>query len=56
MWHRLTGAGVEPWLADRLLVFLPMAFTRRLLPNVSFHDVLVTPGGRVSLPRGGAAR
>jgi hypothetical protein len=25
----LTGAGVEPWLAGRLLIFLPMAYTRR---------------------------
>ncbi|RFS82658.1 hypothetical protein D0T12_24705 [Actinomadura spongiicola] len=49
VWRRLTGAGVEPWLADRLLVFLPMAYTRRLLPNVAFHDVLVTPSGRVDL-------
>jgi hypothetical protein len=50
VWERLTGAGVEPWLAERLLIFLPMAYTRRLLPDVSYPDGLVTPGGRVSLP------
>ncbi|MBB2913123.1 hypothetical protein FHS43_004421 [Streptosporangium becharense] len=49
VWERLTGAGVEPWLAERLLLFLPMAYTRRLLPDVSYPDGLVTPGGRVSL-------
>ncbi|MGH3242153.1 MAG: DUF6348 family protein [Spirillospora sp.] len=50
VWERLTGAGVERWLAERLLIFLPMAFTRRLLPEVSFQDEVVTPGGRVWLP------
>ena len=49
VWERLTGAGVEPWLAERLLIFLPMAYTRRLLPDVSYPDGLVGPGGRVSL-------
>jgi hypothetical protein len=49
VWELLTGAGVEPWLAGRLLVFLPMAYTRRLLPKVSYKDGLVTPGGRVNL-------
>src|SRR5215469_874654 len=49
VWDRLTGAGVEPWLAERLLIFLPMAYTRRLLPDVSYQDGLVTPGGRVNL-------
>jgi hypothetical protein len=49
VWERLTGAGVEPWLAERLLIFLPMAFTRRLLQDVAFSDVVMTPGGRVSL-------
>jgi hypothetical protein len=49
VWGRLTGAGVEPWLAERLLIFLPMAYTRRLLPDVSYPDGLVPPGGRVSL-------
>ncbi|MFG6195571.1 DUF6348 family protein [Nonomuraea sp. JJY05] len=49
VWERLTGAGVEPWLAERLLIFLPMAYTRRLLPEVSFPDGLLTPGGRVTL-------
>lgn len=37
---RLTGTGVEPWLAERLLVFLPMAFTRRLLPDVRYPDTV----------------
>ncbi|GAA4506057.1 hypothetical protein GCM10023191_062670 [Actinoallomurus oryzae] len=49
VWERLTGAGVEPWLAERLLLFLPLAYTRRLLQDVSYQDALVTPGGRVSL-------
>lgn len=49
VWERLTKAGVEPWLAERLLVFLPMAYTRRLLPDVSYRDGLAAPGGRVSL-------
>jgi hypothetical protein len=49
VWERLTGAGVEPWLAERLLIFLPMAYTRRLLPDVSYQDRLVTPGGMVNL-------
>lgn len=40
VWERLTGAGVEPWLAERLLVFLPMAFTRRLLPDVRYPDTV----------------
>lgn len=48
-WERLTSAGVEPWLAERLLILLPMAYTRRLLPNVSYADGLIAPGGRVSL-------
>ncbi|WP_207946893.1 hypothetical protein [Actinomadura sp. 7K507] len=38
VWERLTGAGVEPWLAERLLAFLPMAFAGRLLPDVAFAD------------------
>lgn len=46
---RLTGTGVEPWLAERLLVFLPMAFTRRLLPDVQYADAVAAPGGRVIL-------
>lgn len=49
VWERLTGAGVEPWLAERLLVLLPMAYTRRLVPTVSYADAMVSPGGRVSL-------
>jgi hypothetical protein len=50
VWTRLTGAGVEPWLAERLLVFLPMAYARRMLPDVTFPDAVAAPGGRVSLP------
>ncbi|RJL33238.1 DUF6348 family protein [Bailinhaonella thermotolerans] len=49
VWRRLVGAGVEPWLAERLLIFLPMAYTRRLLPDVSYPDTLAGPGGRVVL-------
>lgn len=49
VWERLVSAGVEPWLAERLLVFLPMAYTRRLLPDVGFVDSLATPSGAVSL-------
>lgn len=45
----MIGAGVQTWLAERLLIFLPVAFTRRLLPDVSYQDGLVTPGGRVNL-------
>ena len=36
-------------LAERLLVFLPMAFTRRLLPDVRYPDTVAAPGGRVRL-------
>jgi hypothetical protein len=32
----LTGQGVEPWLVRRLVVFLPLAFGRRLLQDVTF--------------------
>lgn len=49
VWERLTGAGVETWLAERLLIFLPMAYTRRLLPDVSYPDAMVAPNGRVTL-------
>ncbi|WP_181777581.1 DUF6348 family protein [Amycolatopsis pittospori] len=51
VWERLTGAGVEPWLAERLLIFLPMAFTRRLLPDVTYPDAMVAPSGTFSLSR-----
>ncbi|GAA4547953.1 DUF6348 family protein [Amycolatopsis samaneae] len=44
VWERLTAAGVEPWLAERLLVFLPMAYARRLLSDVSFADTVLSPG------------
>ncbi|WP_410657524.1 DUF6348 family protein [Amycolatopsis sp. lyj-112] len=49
VWERLTGTGVEPWLAERLLVFLPMAYTQRLLPAASYPDGVVAPGGRLKL-------
>jgi hypothetical protein len=49
VWKRLTAGGVEPWLAERVLLFLPMAYTRRLVPDVAYPDALVAPGGRVSL-------
>ena len=49
VWERLTAGGVEPWLAERLLIFMPMAYTRRLLQNVTFPDAIAAPGGRVIL-------
>lgn len=49
VWRRLSSAGVEPWLAERLLVFLPMAYTRRLLPAVAFADSIGSPGGQMIL-------
>ncbi|MGW4131349.1 MULTISPECIES: DUF6348 family protein [Amycolatopsis] len=48
-WERLTGAGVEPWLAERLLVFLPMAYVRRLLPDVTYPDTVRDSRGQVFL-------
>jgi hypothetical protein len=36
--ERLRRAGVEPWLVERLLVFLPLAFGRRVLPGVELSD------------------
>ncbi len=47
---RLTGAGVEPWLAERLMYFLPMAYVRRLMPEAAIPDTVITPGARVRLP------
>ncbi|MEV4357460.1 hypothetical protein [Nonomuraea sp. NPDC049625] len=52
VWERLAGAGVEPWPAEQLLTFLPMAYTRRLLADASYPDGLVTPSGRASLLAG----
>jgi hypothetical protein len=49
VWEQLTAAGVSPWLAERLVVFLPMAYVRRLLADVSFSDGLATPGARLAL-------
>ncbi|MFD5091907.1 DUF6348 family protein [Amycolatopsis thailandensis] len=51
VWEGLTGAGVEPWLAERLLVFLPMAYVRRLLPDVSYPDAVLDSRGKVLLSR-----
>ncbi|MER7860296.1 DUF6348 family protein [Amycolatopsis japonica] len=48
-WELLTGAGVEPWLAERLLVFLPMAYVRRLLPDVTYPDTVRDSRGQVFL-------
>lgn len=48
-WERLTRAGVEPWLAERLLVFLPMAYVRRLLPDVTYPDAVRDSRGQVLL-------
>jgi hypothetical protein len=49
IWDRLTEKGVEPWLAERLLVFLPMAYTRYWWSQVSFSDELAAPGGQLTL-------
>lgn len=49
VWERLTGGGVEPWLAERLVILLPMAFTRRLLPDVAYPAEVSAPGGPVLL-------
>ncbi|MEV7553624.1 DUF6348 family protein [Amycolatopsis sp. NPDC089917] len=49
VWEGLTGAGVEPWLAERLLVFLPMAYVRRLLPDVTYPDAVLDSRGKVLL-------
>jgi len=35
---RLEDRGVEPWLAERLVAFLPLAFGRRLLTGVRLSD------------------
>jgi hypothetical protein len=35
---RLTDGGLESWLAERLVVFLPLAFGRRVLPGVELSD------------------
>jgi hypothetical protein len=37
----LTEQGVAPWLARRLLVFLPLAFGRRLLHDVAFDETFL---------------
>jgi hypothetical protein len=35
----LESQGVEPWLAQRLVAFLPLAFGRALLPGAGFSDL-----------------
>jgi hypothetical protein len=40
----LEKTGVEPWLAQRLVVYLPIAFGRRLLPGATLSD-LIDEGG-----------
>ncbi|MDQ3034902.1 MAG: DUF6348 family protein [Myxococcota bacterium] len=42
---QLEGAGVEPWLAQRLVVWLPVAFGRRLLDGVAFSDECIGDPG-----------
>ncbi|WP_328477568.1 DUF6348 family protein [Actinoplanes sp. NBC_00393] len=41
---RLRAAGVEPWLAERLLVFLPLAYGRRVLTGVQFAGTFLDGG------------
>ena len=36
--ERLSSLGVEPWLASRLVTWIPVAFGRRLLREVPFRD------------------
>jgi len=40
----LDRRGVEPWLAERLVTFLPLAFGRRVLAGVQFSDVFLDGG------------
>ncbi|WIM94148.1 DUF6348 family protein [Actinoplanes oblitus] len=42
--ENLLGGGVEPWLAERLLVFLPIAFGRRMLGGVTVDATFVDGG------------
>jgi hypothetical protein len=37
----LLGGGVEPWMAERLMIFLPLAFGRRVLAGVKVADEFV---------------
>ncbi|KUL35233.1 DUF6348 family protein [Actinoplanes awajinensis] len=39
--NRLLSGGVEPWLAERLLAFLPLAFGRRVLDGVRVDENFV---------------
>ncbi|GIF06561.1 DUF6348 family protein [Actinoplanes siamensis] len=36
--NKLLSGGLEPWLADRLTYFLPLAFGRRILDGVELDD------------------
>ncbi|KAA8883739.1 hypothetical protein F3087_37365 [Nocardia colli] len=49
VWDRLIETGVAPWLAERLLILLPMAYGRRWVSDIAYSDVLAAPGGRVNL-------
>jgi hypothetical protein len=41
VFRRLRSAGVEEWLAERLIGFLPLAFGRRVLPGVALADTFL---------------
>jgi hypothetical protein len=45
----LEQAGVDDWLAVRLLVFLPLAFGRRLLPGAQLSDFFIDGSGEYRL-------
>jgi hypothetical protein len=40
----LLAVGVEAWLAERLVLWLPLAFGRRLFPTAPFRDGYVSQG------------
>jgi hypothetical protein len=41
VFYRLRSAGVQEWLAERLVAFLPLAFGRRVLPGVTLADTFI---------------
>jgi hypothetical protein len=41
VFYRLRTAGVQEWLAERLVAFLPLAFGRRVLPGVTLADTFI---------------
>jgi hypothetical protein len=49
VYDRLLAVGVEPWLAARLTLWLPLAFGRRLYPAAPFGDAYVSQGRRFAL-------